>query len=129
MRRIAITGGAGEVAALVRPHLSQRYELRLSDRRTATGLRATERFVRADLRSPRQLYRALDGCDAVIHLGGIPREDRFERLLEMNVRATQTLLDAARSAGIRRVVIASTGHVTGFYPRRVAIDETDPVRP
>lgn len=127
--RIALTGAAGNVATLVRPYLVDRYALHSTDRMTLRELLEGERFFRADLRSVRRLRRAFAGCDAVIHLGAISREARFDRLVRANILGTQTLLEAARAEGIRRVVIASTGHVTGFYPRRDAIDETSPVRP
>ncbi len=39
------------------------------------------------------------------------------------------MLEAARLEGVTRIILASSGHVTGFYPRAVSIDESAPVRP
>jgi len=128
-RRVALTGAAGNVAALIRPYLAKQYALQLTDRKGVRPVHDGERFFRAELRSVRRLRRALHGCDAVIHLGAIPHEDRFERLLDVNLRGTQAVLEAARAEGVHRVVLASTGHVTGFYPRKQLVEAGMPVRP
>src|ERR671918_2932844 len=73
--------------------------------------------------------RAMAGVDVVVHLAAIPGEDSFSRLVEANVFGTYNVFEAARQAGVRRVVFASTNHVTGFYPRGEGVGPSDPVRP
>ena len=127
--RIVLTGAAGGVAAMIRPLLGAAYDLTLTDRRKVRDARADERFVRADLRNLRAMRRIVRGSRAIVHLGGISTEAPFETILQSNIRGLRTLLEAARLEGVRRVVFASTGHVTGFYSRQEYLDESAPVRP
>ena len=59
---------------------------------------------------------ACAGADAVIHLGGIPSEAPWERILDVNINGTYTVFEAARRAGVPRVVFASSNHAVGFTP-------------
>ena len=60
---------------------------------------------------------ACAGADAVIHLGGIPTEDAWAPILDVNINGTYTVFEAARRAGVPRVVFASSNHAVGFAPR------------
>jgi nucleoside-diphosphate-sugar epimerase len=60
---------------------------------------------------------ACAGADAVIHLGGIPSEDAWAPILDVNINGTYTVFEAARRAGVPRVVFASSNHAVGFAPR------------
>jgi NADH dehydrogenase len=63
-------------------------------------------LVDGDMTSPESLRRAVEGCDAVIHLVAIrqgPRE-QFERIME---QGTRDLVEAAKAAGVRRFVLMS----------------------
>lgn len=129
MKRVALTGAAGGVATLIRPGIAASYRLRSSDRRRVARLGDNEEFVRADIRSIAALRRAFRGCDAIVHLAAAAGGSGLHELLETNVRGTHNVLEAARAEGVLRVVLASTGHVTGFYRREETIAENDPVRP
>ncbi|MFY7917410.1 MAG: NAD-dependent epimerase/dehydratase family protein, partial [Rubrivivax sp.] len=59
---------------------------------------------------------------AVVHLGGVAGEGPFEPILEANVRGVYHLYEAARLAGTRRVVLASSNHVTGCYRQGERLD-------
>jgi nucleoside-diphosphate-sugar epimerase len=59
---------------------------------------------------------ACRGADAVVHLGGIPTEDAWAPILDVNVNGTYTVFEAARRAGVPRVVFASSNHAVGFAP-------------
>ena len=128
-KRVVLTGAAGAVATLVRPLLAERYDLVSCDVRRIGTPYPGERFVRANLRNLRRLRRAMRGADAVIHLGGVSQERAFARIAESNLLGAHNLYEAARLEGVTRVVFASTGHVTGFYPRTQTIDEAQPPRP
>src|ERR1700749_2691894 len=69
------------------------------------------------------------GADAVIHLGGIPTEDAWAPILDVNINGTYTVFEAARRAGVPRVVFASSNHAVGFTPRDAfpVPDEAAPV--
>jgi uronate dehydrogenase len=126
-RRVLLTGAAGRIASCVRGGLrGDLDELRLTDVRAPTPPPAApETFVEAELADRAAVDRAVEGVEAVIHLGGVPDEAAFDELLGPNIIGTFNVFDAARRAGVRRVVYASSNHATGFYPveTRLAGDE------
>jgi nucleoside-diphosphate-sugar epimerase len=72
----------------------------------------TPDFVVGDLTEAAAIREAARGMGAVIHLGAWPDDDDFmTRLLPSNIIGLYNLLEAARAAGIKRVVLASTGQV------------------
>lgn len=127
--QVVLTGAAGSVAGMLREHLRARYPVLLTDVRRVANLRSGEKFVSADLRDLSKLRRIVRGARAVIHLGGVSKESDFESLLQANIGGTYSLLEAARLEGVKRVILASSGHVTGLYQRDERIDENVPVRP
>jgi uronate dehydrogenase len=131
LRRVLLTGAAGKIGSAIREGLrSDLTELRLTDRLDvvpAPG--APETFVRADLLDRAAVERAVAGVDAVIHLGGNPDEASFDDLIGPNVRGTFNLFDAARRAGVTRVVYASSNHATGFYQPSDRLIGEEPTRP
>jgi nucleoside-diphosphate-sugar epimerase len=66
----------------------------------------------ADLTDPAALRQALDGCGTLIHLAATPDDDDFmTKLLPNNVIGVYHVLEAARLAGVSRLVLASSGQV------------------
>jgi hypothetical protein len=53
----------------------------------------------------------------VVHLGGVSTEAPWRQILEMNIDGTYAVFEAARRAGVGRVVYASSNHAVGFSPR------------
>lgn len=93
--RIAITGGTGFVGR----HLAERYapeDVVLVSR--STGVQVDD--VDA-------LTEAFAGCDAVAHCAGINREIGDQTFDRVHVRGTAAVLEAARRAGVRKVVLLS----------------------
>jgi uronate dehydrogenase len=78
--------------------------------------------VPGDVRDTAQLEQAVQGVDAIVHLGAIPVEDAWEPILQANIVGTYNLYEAAKNAGVPRVIFASSNHATGFYRR----DQTIP---
>ena len=113
-KKVLITGAAGSIGTQMRARLKDRYTLRLLDRRpipTPEG----EALV-GDLGDLEGLERACAGMDAVVHLAGDPSGGAgWEALLEDNIRGTYHVFEAARRQGARRIIFASTNHVTGYY--------------
>jgi uronate dehydrogenase len=119
MRAVLMTGAAGGIGTRLRALLAGAYpELRLSDLTPPANLAASERFVAADLADLAAVQRAVDGVEGVIHLGAASVERPWETILPANIIGTYHLFEAARRAGVQRVVFASSNHVVGFYRRR-----------
>jgi uronate dehydrogenase len=129
MKRVLLTGAAGDVGRRLRKLLGSVYELRLSDIKTPADLRADERFVPADLADLAQVEAAVDGVEGIIHLGGFSVEGPWETILQSNIIGCYNLFEAARRKGVKRVVFASSNHAVGFYPRHRRIGTDVTVRP
>ncbi|MFI6411288.1 NAD-dependent epimerase/dehydratase family protein [Streptomyces sp. NPDC050585] len=117
-RTVLLTGAAGGLGTLMRGLLPDYgYALRLLDMVPVEG---APDAVTADLGDPADeaaLREAVRGVDAIVHLAGISLEAPFDRILRANIEGTYRLYEAAREAGIRRVVFASSNHAVGFTPR------------
>ncbi|QLJ01054.1 NAD(P)-dependent oxidoreductase [Streptomyces sp. NEAU-sy36] len=113
-RTVLLTGAAGRIGTLMRPLLPEYgHTLRLFDVRPVEGVPDA---VTADLADPVALREAVRGVDAVLHLAGISLEAPFEKILKTNIEGTYRLYEAAREAGVRRIVFASSNHAVGFAP-------------
>jgi uronate dehydrogenase len=112
--RVLITGAAGRIGTVLRAGLD--FDLRLTDVVEPDGLTAQEDFVPADLTDAAAVDRAVEGVDAVVHLGAVPDEAPFAELAGPNLHGTFHVFDACRRFGARRVVFASSNHATGMYP-------------
>jgi len=119
-QRLLITGGAGKVAALLRPRLAVADRtLRLLDIVAPAAVEGggAEEVVIASVEDAGAVAAACDGVDAIVHLGGCSRESDAEDVLRRNAYGTYCLLEAARRTGVRRVVLASSSHAAGFHER------------
>ena len=113
---IVITGAAGRIGAMLRARLAAPGRvLRLLDVVPLTAGPGEETLA-ASVTDMAAMTAACGGADAVIHLGGIPREAAWERVLDVNINGTYTVLEAARRAGVQRVIVASSNHAVGFAP-------------
>jgi uronate dehydrogenase len=129
--RLLVTGSAGRVGRLLRPRLARPdRELRLLDLVTQEPAAPGETLIEGDLTDPGTLARAVADVDAVLHLAAYPVERSWADLQRLNVDGTRAVLEAAREAGVRRVLLASTIHAAGFYPRsEAALPAAAPARP
>lgn len=128
--RVLITGAAGEIGSTLRAGLRGAYPLlRLSDVRPLSEARPGEETALADIADASAAAALMHGIDCVVHLGGVPRESAWDAILTNNIEGTYNVFEAARAAGVKRIVYASSNHAIGYYRvgRRVGVDE--PVRP
>jgi len=115
-----VTGGSGYIGALlVRELLDAGQEVRVLDSLlhgqediAAEQEQAGVQVIRADIRDADARRRALDGADAVVHLAAIVGDPRARWIRavsdEVNVQATESLVADAATAGVQRLVFAST---------------------
>lgn len=130
IERVLITGAGGNIGRTLRAGLRGRYLLvRLLDVVPQEAAEAGEEVLTVDLNDREATEAAMEDLDAVIHLAAIAGEASFDEILSANITTMYSVLEAARRAGVRRVVFASTNHVTGFYPRTETIGPDDPIRP
>lgn len=128
--KVLITGAAGRIGSALREGLSDRCRLRSLDLLPVPRVAPDEEVVEADIRDLGALTAAARGCDAIVHLAGNPSPDAdHESLVDVNLRGTYNLFEAAVAAGSGRVVFASTNHVTGFYPVGTTVTPAMPPRP
>jgi uronate dehydrogenase len=123
--RVLITGAAGRIGTVLRAGLRDDFELRLTDVVDVDD----EAFVAADLTDAAAVDRAVEGVDAIVHLGAVPDEATFAEVAGPNLAGTFYVFDAARRFGARRVVYASSNHATGMYPVGAPLDGSQPPRP
>lgn len=111
--KILLTGGTGFVGSALRRELkNQRHDVRLLVRSdSAAKIDAREGFdvLVGDVLDTHACLRAVDGCDTLIHLVGIRREDPQHGMTyeAMHTEATYAIVDAARRAKVKRIVYMS----------------------
>jgi dTDP-4-dehydrorhamnose reductase len=127
---LLITGAAGRIGGMLRPRLARAGRtLRLLDVAAIDDPGEGEEVVTASVTDLDALTGAARGADAVVHLGGISGEAAWSAILEVNIHGTFTVLEAARRAGVGRVVFASSNHAVGFHPAVDAVPDDLPPRP
>lgn len=113
--RILITGAAGIVGTLMRPRLRKPGRVvRLLDIASLSPAASDEELVTGSVTDFDAMVAACADVDAVIHLGGHSRENSWAEILSVNIDGTHTVLEAARIAGVGRVILASSNHAVGF---------------
>jgi uronate dehydrogenase len=106
-----LTGGAGSIGTGLRERFpALGWDVRSFDREP------TPDGIVGDVTSAADLDAALDGVSAIVHLAGQPTEAPWPVIREANIDGTFQVFEAARRAGVRRVVYASSNHAVGFTP-------------
>ncbi|MHB8521373.1 MAG: NAD-dependent epimerase/dehydratase family protein [Limisphaerales bacterium] len=127
--RILITGPGGRIGPHLVPLLREHFALRLFDAKPLPA-QADDEVVQADLRDFAPLRQACAGVKAMVHLAAVSDEDDFHtRLLPMNLEGVYNAFEAARQAGVPKVIFASTGQTVLNYGRGVWVTPEMPPRP
>ena len=116
-QRILLTGAAGGVGTLMRPRLARPDRvLRLLDIAPLPPAEDGEHveLVTASVTDLDAMTSACSNVDILIHLGGLSLEGPWQDILEINIHGTYVALEAARRAGVGRVILASSNHAVGF---------------
>jgi len=120
--RVLVTGASGRIGGYLRARLARPGRtLRLLDVVAARDVTEHEEVVTASVADLDAMAAACRDADAVVHLGGHSGEAAWDDILATNIHGTYAVLEAARRAGVGRVVLASSNHAVGFHPG------TDPV--
>lgn len=125
--KVLITGVAGRIGPHILPTLIERYDLIAVDRKEVDGVEST---VIADLQDRDLLRESMAGVDVVVHLAATSDEAPFvEELVPNNVIGTYNVFEAAREAGVRRIVFASTVQTMNGRVQTVPIHPAEPPSP
>ncbi|AQQ54900.1 NAD-dependent epimerase/dehydratase family protein [Planococcus lenghuensis] len=137
MPKVVVTGGSGLLGRdVIKEFLEQGYEVVNADIKHPKE--ALCRTVITDLTNLGEVYGALAGADAVVHLAAIPvaYSHPNEVTFQNNVMSTYNILEAAGSLGIKKAVISSSESSYGIcfskqdlQPQYVPIDEEHPQLP
>lgn len=133
--RVLVTGGAGflgsHVAAALRAHPGVGHVVAGDVRRPERPLPDVE-YDHCDVTEPAGLAPLLErhAIDVVVHLAAIvnPGRDHAREYL-VDVDGTRHVLEACLMAGVRRIVVSSSGAAYGYHPDNPEwLSESDPVR-
>lgn len=127
-----MTGAGGNIGSYFAQHTREKYDLVLFDR--AEGeLHKVEgwgRVVVGELSDLQALKDACQGVDTLVHLAGNPSpEQTWSSVVENNITGTYNAFVAAKGAGCRRVIFASSIHAVSGYPKDVQVKTSEPVNP
>lgn len=116
-KHIILIGGSGIIGTTLAEELETRYRITVMDITKPPAARCA--FIQVDATDYDQLLSKLpEGADAVINLLKINAKDEMEhldRMIEVYLKATIHLLNAAVERNIPKVVFASSNHVTDAY--------------
>lgn len=129
VKSVLVTGAAGRIGTCLTEGLPEYgHTLRLLDREPLDH--PEFETIRGDITDPDVLERAMKGVGAVVHLAGVPSTSApWERVMPANIEGTYQVFEAARRAGVERVVFASSNHAAGFVPRQDSVPADVAVAP
>jgi UDP-glucose 4-epimerase len=132
-RRVLVTGAAGNIGSYFAEHAHDRYALRLMVRagdEDAQRLRAYGEVVEGDLSDLEGMKRLCEGIDTVLHLAGDASPSAtWQSLLDANIIGAYNTMVAAKAAGCRRLIYASSIHAVSGYAPDIQVKTSEPVNP
>ncbi|MCC6790527.1 MAG: NAD(P)-dependent oxidoreductase, partial [Thermomicrobiales bacterium] len=130
--RVLLTGAAGRIGSALFAETAGRFRYRLADLEIdALAPGDDHEVVRLDIADLAACQAACVDMDAVVHLAADPSPEAkfYPSLLENNIKGVYNVFRAAKDAGCRRVIFASSGHAVAGYPLDVPIATDIPIRP
>jgi dihydroflavonol-4-reductase len=125
--KIAVTGASGHVGTNLCRMLADRgYRVRALIHNSTEGLENPDiEFVMGNVTSEPDLRRLCEGCSVVFHLAAcISIRKKDQRCIDVNTGSCVSLLSAARSAGVRRIIHFSSIHAFIQEPHDQILDES-----
>ncbi|MSP14637.1 MAG: NAD(P)-dependent oxidoreductase [Chloroflexi bacterium] len=111
-QKVLITGMSGLIGGIARRHLESQYQLSALNRSFVPGVECHQ----ADIANLEAIQPAFTGKDVVVHLAAnASSQSTWEELCQANIIGTYNVFEAARRAGVRRVIFASSGMAIAGY--------------
>ncbi|MDE2455010.1 MAG: NAD(P)-dependent oxidoreductase [Burkholderiales bacterium] len=135
MRKVVVTGGSGRVGRYVLRELAPHFDVLNADLAAAP---VDTRYRCTDVMKLDEVRAAVQGADAVIHLAAIDYDHKAapERYIDVNIRGSWHVLQAAAEAGVKKVVLCSSISTCGlsemrpdWRPKSLQVDERHENRP
>jgi nucleoside-diphosphate-sugar epimerase len=125
---VLVTGATGNIGSALCHQLKHKYHIRSGVRRQVDHLPHPDLCPLDDFSA---ILQAMQGVDAVIHMAGQSWEhDVYTQMIPDNITGCYNIFEAARQAGVKRVIFASTHHVVDMYFKDgIRVKEDAPVRP
>jgi nucleoside-diphosphate-sugar epimerase len=107
-KKVLITGASGLVGGLVIEHLGDKYDISGLARRPVAGIKS----LQVDITDAEAIKPAFEGIHTVLHLAAATAglTDHWESTFPITVQGTLNVYEAAREAGVKRVVFMSSGN-------------------
>lgn len=131
-RTVLITGAAGRIGSYFAEKSHARYSLRLMLKpgESASEIAGFGEVVEGDLLDLPRMKDMCEGIDTVLHLAATPSGSAtWRELLPDNIIGTYNTMVAAKGAGCRRLIFASSIHAVSGYPEGVQVKTSEPVNP
>jgi nucleoside-diphosphate-sugar epimerase len=134
-RQVLVTGASGNIGSYFAEHSRERYALKLmvmpgEKKEDVEAIRPFGEVVAANLDDLAALKTHCAGIDTIVHLAADPGpSSTWDSILPNNIVGTYNLFVAAKSAGCRRVIYASSVHAISGYPPDVQVKAGEPVNP
>lgn len=126
--KVAITGASGHIGGLIVRELLERKHtvkalVRGNEPKSLEGLNVEK--MQGDLNDTNALKHLMESCDALIHAAALISIDGGMKGLvhRTNVEGTRHVMDAAKTAGIKRVIHISSVHAYAQHPLDAIFDE------
>lgn len=137
--RVLVTGAAGLLGSYVVNEISGSADIVGLDILPAPEAAKFESFHDGSIEDIDVVRRAVQGCDAVVHVAARPNiwSGQPDEIIKTNVTGTWNVLQAAEQAGVKRVIVTSSDSVVGFTvlegamvpPIYLPIDNEHPLHP
>ncbi|WP_243297866.1 NAD-dependent epimerase/dehydratase family protein [Bacillus litorisediminis] len=127
-KKLLLTGANGKIGRLLHKALknSGSYDILATD----IEPNRDHNVVQLDVTDAARLEALTIGVHTVLHFAWAKdKEDFLGKVLPLNVTGAYHLYEAARKNGVKRIIFASSNHVTGFYRVGEQVKPEDPYRP
>lgn len=131
-RTVLVTGAGGNIGSYFAEHSHKLHDLVLLERseEELADVKQFGRTIVADIRDLEAMKQACQGIDTVVHLAADPSPSAdWESIKELNIGGTYNLMVAAKAAGCRRVIYASSIHAVSGYSKDRQVHTDEPVNP